>query len=166
MFSKTDAVLHDLWQNETEQALEKFIRVPSLSPMFDSRWEEHGYLRRAVDEAQEFGKFLVPDIRYTVLSEPGKTPLLFFEVPASEGCTKSGSVLFYGHLDKQPEGGSWTCGRAPFCPKKEGAVLYGRGAADDGYSFYSAVSLVHALRKGRIAHPRFVGIFEPIEESG
>lgn len=166
MFSKTDAVLHDLWQNETEQALEKFIRVPSLSPMFDSRWEEHGYLRRAVDEAQEFGKFLVPDIRYTVLSEPGKTPLLFFEVPASEGCPKSGSVLFYGHLDKQPEGGSWTCGRAPFCPKKEGAVLYGRGAADDGYSFYSAVSLVQALRKGRIAHPRFVGIFETCEESG
>ena len=71
MFSKTDAVLHDLWQNETEQALEKFIRVPSLSPMFDSRWEEHWYLRRAVDEAQEFGKCLVPDIRSTVLSESG-----------------------------------------------------------------------------------------------
>ncbi len=166
MFSKTDSVLHTLWQNETEQALEDFVRIPSLSPMFDAHWEKHGFLRCAIDNAANFGKLLIPDIHCSVLTESGKSPLLFFEVPASQGCRKNGAVLFYGHLDKQPEGGAWSHGRAPFCPKKEGSVLYGRGVADDGYSFYSAVTLVHALKAGGIEHPRFVGIFETCEESG
>ena len=94
MFSKTDAVLHDLWQNETEQALEKFIRVPSLSPMFDSRWEEHGYLRRAVDEAQEFGKFLSPTSAIRFCPSPERLRSYFSKCPPPRAARKAAPSFF------------------------------------------------------------------------
>jgi len=44
--------------------------------------------------------------------------------------------------------------------------LYGRGAADDGYAAYAAITAVKALKRQNTPHPRIVGLIETCEESG
>jgi acetylornithine deacetylase/succinyl-diaminopimelate desuccinylase-like protein len=54
-------------------------------------------------------------------------------------------VLFYGHLDKQPEMTGWREGLGPWTPVIEDGKLYGRGGADDGYAVYAALTVIQAL---------------------
>jgi acetylornithine deacetylase/succinyl-diaminopimelate desuccinylase-like protein len=75
-------------------------------------------------------------------------------------------VLFYGHLDKQPEMEGWRADLGPWIPKIEDGKLYGRGAADDGYAVYAALTIIAALDRQQIPRPRCVGIIESCEESG
>ena len=166
MFSKTDSTLSSLWHNETLQALKDFIAIPSLSPSFDASWEKHGYLRCAIEQGKRFAEKLFSNIHVEVLEEAGKSPLLFFELPPFGEAASKGDILFYGHLDKQPPAKGWSAGRAAFTPTVEENVLYGRGAADDGYSFYAALSIAKALEAGGVSHPRLFGVFETGEESG
>lgn len=92
-------------------------------------------------------------------------PLIFFETPG-EGSRSDETVLFYGHLDKQPEGVGWTEGRAAWEPVFDGTRLYGRGGADDGYALPASVTALRALAEQGAARPRCVGVFEAGEESG
>ncbi len=166
MITKTDAKLHALWENETLEGLKKFISIKSLSPDFDKDWEEHGELLRSLKEAKAFAQSMLPEIHIEILEAKGKTPLLFFEVAATGNSKDHGDVLFYGHMDKQPASDDWSNGRSAFNPSLEKDVLYGRGAADDGYSFYAAISIAKALEESGVNHPRLFGIFETAEESG
>ena len=96
---------------------------------------------------------------------PGRTPVIFFEVPA----TKAGSedtIVLYGHLDKQPEFNGWRADLGPWTPKYEDGKLYGRGGADGGYAVYASLTAIMALDKQGIPRPRCVGIIETCEESG
>lgn len=45
-------------------------------------------------------------------------------------------------------------------------LLYGRGAADDGYAVYASVAAIQALQRQQVPHPRIVGLIETGEESG
>jgi acetylornithine deacetylase/succinyl-diaminopimelate desuccinylase-like protein len=78
----------------------------------------------------------------------------------------SDTVLLYGHLDKQPPFMGWREGLGPWEPVLEGDRLYGRGSADDGYSTFSAVAAVEAVRVAGGAHRRCVVLIEASEESG
>ncbi len=166
MYTKTDALLHALWKKETLEGLKQFISIKSLSPDFDSDWEEHGELLRSLKEAKAFAENALSAIHIEILEAKGKTPLLFFEIPASKNSSSHGDVLFYGHLDKQPATNDWANNRSAFTASLENGVLYGRGAADDGYSFYAAISIAKALEESGNEHPRLFGIFETGEESG
>jgi acetylornithine deacetylase/succinyl-diaminopimelate desuccinylase-like protein len=75
-------------------------------------------------------------------------------------------VLLYGHLDKQPEMTGWREDLGPWKPVIENGRLYGRGAADDGYALYSALTVIQALDARKVARPRCVGLIETCEESG
>ncbi|MGN1208685.1 MAG: M20/M25/M40 family metallo-hydrolase, partial [Duodenibacillus sp.] len=105
-----------------------------------------------------------PQARFEVLSEEGHTPALFFEIAATD--PSKPDVFFYGHFDKQPEAEGWSEGRSPFTPTLEGDALYGRGCADDGYAFYSAVTALKALDAAGIGRGRATGLIETDEESG
>ena len=50
-----------------------------------------------------------------------------------------GTILMYGHLDKQPEMTGWREDLGPWIPKMEDGKLYGRGGADDGYALFASV---------------------------
>jgi acetylornithine deacetylase/succinyl-diaminopimelate desuccinylase-like protein len=79
----------------------------------------------------------VPGLTLEVVRLPGRTPVIFFEIPATRaGSTQT--VLMYGHLDKQPEFTGWRADLGPWTPKYEDGKLYGRGGADDGYAVYAA----------------------------
>jgi acetylornithine deacetylase/succinyl-diaminopimelate desuccinylase-like protein len=75
-------------------------------------------------------------------------------------------VLFYGHLDKQPEFSGWRSDLGPWTPKYENGHLYGRGGADDGYAIYAAITAIQALDAQGLPRPRCIGLIETCEESG
>lgn len=154
------------WDEQIVPALTEYIAVPAKSPMFDADWQRHGHIERVVrDAAAWVERQGVAGLRLEVLRLEGRTPVIFFEVPA----TRAGSgdtVCFYGHLDKQPEFNGWRGDLGPWTPKLESGLLYGRGGADDGYAVYAAITAIQALDRQGIARPRCVGLIESCEESG
>ncbi len=154
------------WDDSIVAQLTDYIRIPAKSPMFDADWQKNGFLdtvarnTAAWIEAQK-----VEGLQLEVIRIEGRTPVLFFEIPA----TKAGStqtVLMYGHLDKQPEFSGWRSDLGPWTPHMEDGKLYGRGGADDGYASYAAIAAIQTLKKQNIGHPRIVGLIETCEESG
>ena len=144
-----------------------YVRIPAKSPMFDPDWEQHGYLDQVVQQAHDWAQAqALPGLQLEILRMPGRTPCLFFQMPASPGLEDRDTVLFYGHLDKQPEMSGWRADLGPWEPKIDQDKLYGRGAADDGYACYAALTLLAALQQQGCAHPRCVGLIETSEESG
>jgi acetylornithine deacetylase/succinyl-diaminopimelate desuccinylase-like protein len=155
------------WDERIVPALTDYIAVPAKSPMFDAQWSEHGLLDRVVRDAAAWVESRrVPGLALEVLRLEGRTPLLFFEIPASGRPAGGDTVLMYGHLDKQPEFNGWRRDLGPWTPKYENGRLYGRGGADDGYAVYAAISAVEALQAQGLGHPRIVGLIETCEESG
>ena len=101
-------------------------------------------------------------MKLEVVELPGRTPLLFIEIPGEVDDT----VLLYGHMDKQPEMTGWNEGLGPWTPVLRGERLYGRGGADDGYSTFASLSAIRVLQGQGIPHARCVVIIEGSEESG
>jgi acetylornithine deacetylase/succinyl-diaminopimelate desuccinylase-like protein len=154
------------WDERIVPALTDYIAVPAKSPMFDPDWAANGLLERvAVDAAAWVESRRVPGLRLELVRLPGRTPVIFFEVEATRAGS-TGTVLLYGHLDKQPEFSGWRNDLGPWTPKLENGLLYGRGGADDGYAVYAAVSAIEALKASGLPHPRCVGLIETGEESG
>jgi acetylornithine deacetylase/succinyl-diaminopimelate desuccinylase-like protein len=158
------------WDERIVPALTDYIAIPAKSPMFDADWAQHGYLERVITDAARWVESRrVPGLRLEVLRIEGRTPVLFFELPAHrpEGSSASSdTVLLYGHLDKQPEFNGWRSDLGPWTPKYENGLLYGRGGADDGYAVYAAITALEALQAQGLPHPRCVGLIESCEESG
>ena len=158
--------ISSLWDEQIVPCLEDYIRIPAKSPMFDADWSANGYLDTVVRstaawiEAQK-----VRGLTLEVIRLPGRTPVLFFEVPATK-LDSTQTVLMYGHLDKQPEFSGWRNDLGPWTPKMENGKLYGRGGADDGYAAYAAIAAIQALKTQNAPHPRIVGLIESCEESG
>ena len=154
------------WDEAIVPALVDYIGVPAKSPMFDADWQAHGHLERVVRGAAGWVEGRrVAGLKLEVLRLPGRTPLIYFEVPA----TRAGggdTVLMYGHLDKQPEFNGWRKDLGPWTPKLVNGLLYGRGGADDGYAVYAAITAIEALDRQGLARPRIVGVIETCEESG
>jgi acetylornithine deacetylase/succinyl-diaminopimelate desuccinylase-like protein len=155
-----------VWDEEIVPALAEYIAVPAKSPLFDPNWEQSGYIDRVVRDAAGWVESKkVPGLKLEVIRLEGRTPVIFFEVPA----TKAGStdtVVMYGHLDKQPEFNGWRRDLGPWTPKYEDGLLYGRGGADDGYAIYASITALLALDKQGLPRPRVVGLIETCEESG
>jgi acetylornithine deacetylase/succinyl-diaminopimelate desuccinylase-like protein len=165
------AEVSQTWEREILPQLHDYIAVPAKSPLFDPQWAAHGYIDTVVRQAADWVQAQrVPGLQLEVVRLPGRTPLLFFELPASRGAQdqtpSAQTVLMYGHLDKQPEFSGWRTDLGPWTPKYEDGKLYGRGGADDGYAVYASIAAVQALRSQGLAHPRIVGLIETCEESG
>ena len=166
------------WTQRIVPELVSYIEVPAKSPAFDPDWAAHGLLERVVQNAadwvhaQQVPGLTLEVIRLNDAQGQARTPVLFFEVSASEG--KDGTpapasqqtVLMYGHLDKQPEFTGWRSDLGPWTPKIMEGKLYGRGGADDGYAIYASIAAIQALKAQGVAHPRIVGLVETCEESG
>ncbi|MBX3626943.1 MAG: M20 family metallopeptidase [Rhizobacter sp.] len=154
------------WDERIVPALTDYIAIPAKSPMFDAEWQQHGFIDKVVRDAASWVEGRkVAGLKLEIVRLPGRTPVIFFEVPA----TKAGStdtVLMYGHLDKQPEFTGWRTDLGPWTPKYEDGLLYGRGGADDGYAIYAAITAIEALDAQGIPRPRCVGLIEACEESG
>ncbi|HEY0266393.1 MAG TPA: hypothetical protein VGC16_06555, partial [Rhizomicrobium sp.] len=101
-FTKAAAFLDRLWEAEIVPALADYIRIPNKSPAFDPAWETHGFMDQAVAMFAQWAREKLaafPGATLEVVRLLGRTPLIFIEIPG----TAPGTVLMYGHLDKQPE---------------------------------------------------------------
>jgi acetylornithine deacetylase/succinyl-diaminopimelate desuccinylase-like protein len=131
----------DLWDGEIVPQLTEYIRIPNKSPMFDAQWAEHGHMDRAVALMEAWARSQpIPGMQLEVVRLPGRTPLIFIEIPG----TGDDTVLLYGHLDKQPEMTGWSSHLGPWKPVLEGDKLYGRGGADDGYAIFGSLAAIMA----------------------
>jgi len=156
--------LNDL-ERDVLETLTAFGAIPSLSPEFDAEWAEHGYLEQAAQLLADWArsrKFASADV--TIHRLPGRTPTLVVTVDSTAG--EGGTVVLYGHLDKQPPLGDWSEGLNPFVPVRRDDRLYARGLSDDGYALFAALSAIEAMEAYGIPHGRCVVLIEASEESG
>jgi acetylornithine deacetylase/succinyl-diaminopimelate desuccinylase-like protein len=122
-------------------------------------------MKRAVDLLYDWCAVpAIAGLTREVVTLPGRTPVLWVEVPATGGA--SGTVLMYGHYDKQPEFTGWEAGLGPWQPVLREGRLYGRGGADDGYALFASLAAIAALQDQRLPHARCVILIEGCEESG
>jgi acetylornithine deacetylase/succinyl-diaminopimelate desuccinylase-like protein len=151
------------WDQSIVDRLTAYIRIPNKSPMFDPEWESRGHMQAAIELMANWCRAQpLPGMRVEVRRLPGKTPLLFVDVPGElPGC-----VLLYGHLDKQPEFQGWLPGLGPWEPVMRDGKLYGRGGADDGYAVFSSLTAIAALKAQKVPLARCVLLIEACEESG
>ena len=155
------------WDADIVPQLVEYIRIPNKSPMFDADWVAHGHMDRAVSLMETWAKAQpIPGMQVEVVRLEGRTPLIFIDIPASNGGRNDDCVLLYGHLDKQPEMTGWDEGKGPWEPVLEGDRLYGRGGADDGYAIYGSLTAIMALQAQGAAYARCVVVIEACEESG
>jgi acetylornithine deacetylase/succinyl-diaminopimelate desuccinylase-like protein len=157
----------EIWRDEVVPTLTTYIAIPNKSPSFEPEWEKLGHMEKAVELFVAWAQKKLPSLPGATLSVerlPGRTPLIFIDVPGS--VKSADTVLLYGHLDKQPEMTGWADGKGPWSPVLEGERLYGRGAADDGYAMFGALSALLALKAQNVAHKRAVIVIEASEESG
>ncbi|WP_133129737.1 M20/M25/M40 family metallo-hydrolase [Legionella yabuuchiae] len=151
------------WDESIIPSLCEFIKIPNKSPHFDREWEQHGFMEQAVQHVANWCESNAPEnMILEVIRQKGRTPLIYMEIPGEIDDT----VLLYGHLDKQPEMAGWDKDHGPWDPVIKEGRLYGRGAADDGYAAYAAITAIKALQEQQIKHPRCVIIIEASEESG
>jgi acetylornithine deacetylase/succinyl-diaminopimelate desuccinylase-like protein len=145
--------------------LATYTEIPCLSPAFSPSWESDGHLAKAAQLLATWTKAQgVSGLNAEILAPSGRTPLLFIEVPGTPGV--DGTVLIYGHMDKQPPMGVWRDGLDPFKGVRDGERFYGRGTGDDGYSVFAGISALVALETAKVSRPRTVLLIEASEESG
>ena len=155
-----------VWDDQIVPQLTDYIAIPAKSPMFAPDWEQQGLLDTVVRNAAAWvEEQKVEGLQLEVVRLPGRTPVLFFEIAATQPQSRQ-SVLMYGHLDKQPEFSGWRSDLGPWTAKYEDGKLYGRGGADDGYAVYASIAAVQELKRQGVPHPRILGLIETSEESG
>ncbi len=151
------------WDDEIVPKLKTYIQIPAKSPAFDSEWKHRGYMDEAMSLLETWVRDQpIPGMAVQRLELPGRTPLLYIEVPGKGDDT----ILLYGHMDKQPEMLGWNTDLGPWVPLLSGDKLYGRGGADDGYAVFASLTAIMALHERGIPHARCVILIEGCEESG
>ena len=121
--------IEQYWEKEALPALMEFGKIPNVSSAYAPNWEQDGHLERAVEYLKAWAeKRPIAGIAVSIERIFGKAPMLVIRVPGKG----EGSILMYGHYDKQPGMDGWREGLGPWTPVREGDNLYGRGLADDG----------------------------------
>ncbi len=155
----------DLLESSALPTLLRYATIPCLSPAFDASWEANGYIETAIKLLAEWVNSRNLDgAQVRIQRLPGRTPVLVLDVAATkEGL---GTVVLYGHMDKQPPLGEWSEGLHPYQPVRRGDRVYARGIADDGYATFAAVLAIEELQKSSAPHARMILLIEASEESG
>ncbi len=162
-FKRAKKLIADSFDSSIVPTLSDYIRIPNKSPLFDPDWEKHGHMDRAAELMAGWCRQQpIKGLQVEIQRLPGRTPVLVCEVPGSG----AGTVLLYGHMDKQPEFTGWAEGLSPWEPVLRDGRLYGRGGADDGYAVFSSLTAIRVLQEQGIPHGRCLVLIEACEESG
>ena len=110
---------------EVLASLGDYIAIPALSPHFDSDWKRTGAIDMAAQHlfAWAMGRD-IQGLRGSIREIDGHTPVIVLEIDGTDGVDQPGSVLLYGHLDKQPPLGDWSEGLSPFQAVRRDDLLY------------------------------------------
>ncbi len=109
------------WDGDIVKQLTDYIAIPAKSPTFDSDWQSNGYIDTVMRNAAAWVEAQkVEGLSLEVVRLDGRTPVLFFEIPASSGTSAhaheergapslpAGAVepALPGHRRSAPSGGS------------------------------------------------------------
>ena len=86
--AKLKRFVDQCWGDEIVPTLVEYIKIPNKSPAFDPDWAAHGYMEEAVTLFERWARQRIsalPGATLDIVRLPGRTPLLFFDVPASGG---------------------------------------------------------------------------------
>jgi acetylornithine deacetylase/succinyl-diaminopimelate desuccinylase-like protein len=156
-------LVDDTWNASIVPTLEQYIRIPNQSPLFDPDWKRNGYMNQAVALARSWVESQnIKGLTIEVHELEGRTPVIFMEIEGDA----SGTVLMYGHLDKQPAMVGWEDGLGPWTPVLRDGKLFGRGGADDGYATFASITAIRTVQEQGLPHARIVVLIECCEESG
>jgi acetylornithine deacetylase/succinyl-diaminopimelate desuccinylase-like protein len=161
--ARARTLVQQVWDRDIVPALTDYIRIPAKSPMYDPGWAAHGHIERAVGLITDWARQRrIEGLAIEVVRLEGRTPVILMEAPGTGGET----VLLYGHCDKQPEMVGWAADGGPWTPVRRGNRLFGRGAGDDGYAAFAALTAIETLEAQGVPHARCVVLIEASEESG
>jgi acetylornithine deacetylase/succinyl-diaminopimelate desuccinylase-like protein len=74
------------WDDDIVQQISSYIAIPAKSPTFDSDWAQHGFIDTVMRNAASWVEAQkVEGLRLEIVRLEGRTPVLFFEIPASSG---------------------------------------------------------------------------------
>src|ERR1700761_6519817 len=93
-FEKTTTFMARIWDDEIVPVLTDYIRIPNKSPAFDPDWEKHGHMEKVVNLFSGWAQSKLaklPGSSLEVVRLPGRTPLIFIEVPG----TAPGAHFFF-----------------------------------------------------------------------
>lgn len=162
------------WNDSIQERICEIVRIPSQSPLFDPECLTNGLQEKVLDIALKWIEQQgVKGLTVRVETAEGRTPLLFIDIPSTDGTDKT--VIVYSHLDKQPPMLPWAEGLDPYTPVIRASTdhkgnactkLYGRAGADDSYGVFATISAVKAVQAQGLPHGRVVGLIEFCEESG
>jgi len=108
--------LAQAWDEDITRQITDYIAIPAKSPAFAADWRELGHIDTVVRNAAAWAEHQqVAGLKLEVVRLPGRTPLIFFEVPAAHSAGTQ-TALMYGHLDKQPEFEGWRSELGPWTP--------------------------------------------------
>src|SRR3546814_1953129 len=94
------AFVDEKWDSQIIPALTDYIAVPAKSPAFDADWAKNAYIDKVVrDAAQWVDAQKVAGLKLEVLRLPGRTPVIYFEVPATRK-DNGDTVLMYGQIGR------------------------------------------------------------------
>ena len=128
-----------MWDEQIVPQITDYIRVPAKSPMFDPDWAKNGHLEQVIRDAATWVEGCqVAGLKLEVVRIEGRTPVLFFDVPATRpGGHAAGAdtCLLYGHLDTQPEFSGWRNDLGPWTPKYVDGLLVPHSARKRGNGF-------------------------------
>ena len=145
--------------------LSTFIRIPNTSPAFDKEWDTNNYLLNAATHLYSYASSLqLNDASINLYKDTNHTPLIYIKI-SSNIPNNTKSILFYGHFDKQPANVGWDKNKGATIPVIENNRLYGRGAADDGYSIFAALNSIKLCQNFKLKYPDIYIIIEGSEES-
>ena len=161
--SSLSSMIDVQWEENIIPDLSEYIKIPALSPAFDSEWEVNGHIEDAIQHIANWCRLQpIEGLTVEIIRLEGRTPLIYMEVPGEIDEV----VLLYQHADKQPEFVGWHEGLGPWIPVRRGDKLYGRGGADDGYGAYASLTAIRGLQEQGIPHANLKLIVEACEESG
>ena len=154
-----------LLRRRRSRTLETYARIPCLSPNFDAEWAANGHLDAAAELLAAWARGVGLHGATVDVAPPRGAHADARRRRARDSCDADGTVVLYGHLDKQPPLGEWAEGLAPFEPVRREDRLYARGVADDGYAIFVALLGLAALERDEVGHARCVVLIEASEES-
>jgi acetylornithine deacetylase/succinyl-diaminopimelate desuccinylase-like protein len=161
------AYVEQFWEQDALPTLQKYVRLEALSPDFDKDWETVGSLGAAAELLSAWcANQRIPGATVEVLKAATRTPMVLVDVSPGGPAPSEETVLLYGHYDKQPPFLGWRPGLDPYKAHREGDLIYGRGASDDGYAVFAIVGAIKGLEAAGGSHGRLVVLVEGSKESG
>src|SRR5437879_4477907 len=93
---RTLDLISEQWDADIVPQLIDYIRIPAKSPSFDAQWEQHGHIEAAIQQAHAWvARQKIAGLTLEIVRLANRTPVLFFDLPATGGGDDVSTVLLY-----------------------------------------------------------------------